>query len=290
MMTYMHEHLRLDLSREKGDEDCLLDSFDLIAGELGELSQRGLKRIVDMSCRGMGRDYNYLDRMERQTGIELVVSTGFYKEPFLPPEAIEKNVQELSEIFIRDIEEGAEGSGRRAALIGEIGTSLSLMTPMEEKVFRAAALAHERTGVPISTHTTLGTLGVEQARLLTTLGVEPSRIIIGHLDLANNLNAILRVLDMGVYVEFDTIGKTKYLPEETRVEFIRACCLRGYENQLLLSMDITRKSHLRANGGPGYAYLPDSFLPALKEAGVSQRAIERMLTGNPAEVLGGRLK
>jgi phosphotriesterase-related protein len=284
-MTYMHEHLRIDLSREKGDDDCLLDSFDLIRDELKELAGRGLDRVVDMSCRGMGRDYAYLDRMEKETGIEPVISTGFYKDPFLPPAVITGTIQDLAALFVSDIEQGCEGKPRRARIIGEIGTSLNTMTPNEEKVFRAAALAHEKTGVPISTHTTLGTLGFEQLTLLSSLGVDPSRIIIGHLDLAGDVDLIYRVLGEGAYVEFDTIGKIKYLPDETRVDFIVSCCRRGYSKQLLLSMDITRKSHLRASGGPGYAYLLDHFLPALRAAGVSQEELAAMLEHNPGAVL-----
>jgi phosphotriesterase-related protein len=280
-MTYMHEHLRIDLSREKGDDDCLLDSFDRISDELKALVPRGLTRMVDMSCRGMGRDYAYLDRMERETGIELLVSTGFYKDPFLPPEAKKGTVKELAALFISDIERGCEGSTRKARIIGEVGSSLNKMTANEEKVFRAAALAHEKTGVPVSTHTTLGTLGFEQLTLLMSLGVAPSHIIIGHLDLANDVDLIYRVLDKGAYVEFDTIGKVKYLPDETRIAFITACCTRGYSGQLLLSMDITRKSHLKVAGGPGYAYLVENFLPRLIEAGLSQKAVKDMLENNP---------
>jgi phosphotriesterase-related protein len=281
----MHEHLRIDLSKEKGDDDCLLDAFDDIRDELKALAARGLTRAVDMSCRGMGRDYEYLDRMEQETGLELIVSTGFYKDPFLPPEAEKGTVRELASLMVSDIEQGCEGTLQKARIIGEVGSSLNRMTANEEKVFRAAAMAHEKTGVPISTHTTLGTLGVEQAILLTSLGVEPSRIIIGHLDLAGDLDRIYRVLDEGLYVEFDTIGKIKYLPDETRAAFISACCKRGYSGQLLLSMDITRKSHLKASGGSGYAYLVDHFLPALKEADVSAEAIADMLEHNPDAIL-----
>jgi phosphotriesterase-related protein len=287
IMTYMHEHLRIDLSKEKGDADCLLDCFDLIRDELKDLAPRGLTRMIDMSCRGMGRDYPYLDRMEKETGIQIIVSTGFYKEPFLPPEALQGSAQELADLFVSDIEKGAEGSGRRSRLIGEIGTSRNTMTANEEKIFRAAALAHEKTGVFISTHTTLGSLGFEQICFLKSRGADPSRVVIGHLDLANDLDLILKVLDQGAYVEFDTIGKIKYLPDETRVAFITACCERGYEKQILLSMDITRKSHLKALGGIGYAYLVDTFLPALKKAGVSESALEYMLEKNPDALLGG---
>jgi phosphotriesterase-related protein len=282
----MHEHLRLDLSREKGDADCLLDDFETIRDELKALSRRGLTRIVDLSCRGMGRDYAYLDAMEASCGVKIVISTGFYKEPFLPPEALSGDAAALAALFVSDIRDGCEGSSRRASLIGEIGTSRNIMTEAERKVFSAAAMAHRETGAPISTHTTLGTLGYEQAALLMSLGVDPSRLVIGHLDLADDLDLIIRVLDLGAYVEFDTVGKLKYLSDLTRADFIAACCARGYSRQLLLSMDITRRSHLAVNGGPGYAYLLDAFLPLLRERGVPEASIDDMLERNPDALLG----
>lgn len=285
-MTYMHEHLRLDLSREKGDIDCLLDDFDAIRDELEALSRRGITRIVDLSCRGMGRDYAYLDAMESSCGVEIVISTGFYKEPFLPPEALSGDVGDLAALFISDIRNGCEGSARRATLIGEIGTSHNVMTEAERKVFAAAAVAHRETGAPVSTHTTLGTLGYQQAALLKSLGVDPSKTVIGHLELADDLELIFRVLDLGVYVEFDTVGKLKYLSDQTRADFIAACCAKGYSRQLLLSMDITRRSHLAVNGGPGYAYLLDAFLPLLRKTGVPETAIDDMLERNPDALLG----
>ena len=280
----MHEHLGVYLSGEMGDPDCLLDQFDNIAEELTDLAEKGLKRIVDMSCRGMGRKYDFLDRMEKLTGIKILVSTGFYKDPFMPPVVNESSVKKISEIMIGDIENGAEGSSRRAEIIGEIGTSQNKMTPNEEKVFRAAAMAHEKTGVYISTHTTLGTMGWEQIYLLKSLGVNTEKIIIGHLDLSDSEELLLRALDEGVYIGFDTIGKTKYLSDETRIDFIKTCCGRGYSRQLLLSMDIGRRSDLKANGGIGYAYLADSFLPGLREAGITDEAIEDMLVNNPNRI------
>jgi len=283
-LTYMHEHLRIDLSAEKGDPDCLLDQFDLVRDELSRLSGKGLGRVVDMSCRGLGRDYGYIDRMEKETGINVIVSTGFYKDPFLPPVVGNSDIQELADLMIDDIETGAEGSNRKAQIIGEIGTSRNRITENEKKVFRAAAAAHEKTGVPVSTHTTMGTMSQEQITLLVSLGVDPARLIIGHLDLANDIDLILKGLDAGVYIEFDTIGKTSYLPDKTRIDFIKTCCERGYVRQLLLSMDITRRSHLKANNGPGYPYLVDNFLPRLLEAGISQALIDDMLIHNPDRI------
>lgn len=49
----------------------------------------------------------------------------------------------------------------------------------------------------------------------------------------------------------------------------------------MLSMDITRKSHLKKNGGLGFCYLVESFIPQLLESGISKTQIEQMLRLTP---------
>lgn len=56
---------------------------------------------------------------------------------------------------------------------------------------------------------------------------------------------------------------------------------RGYVEQIMLSMDITRCSHLKANGGLGFSYLIDNFIPRLKKKGVNDNYIEVMMKDNP---------
>ncbi|VEB90371.1 putative hydrolase [Citrobacter koseri] len=43
-------------------------------------------------------------------------------------------------------------------------------------------------------------------------GVDLSRVVIGHCDLKDNLDGILQMIDLGAYVQFDTIGKKQLLP------------------------------------------------------------------------------
>jgi len=51
---------------------------------------------------------------------------------------------------------------------------------------------------------------------------------------------------------------------------------RGYGRQLLLSQDVCHNVQLRANGGFGYAYLQQHFLPTLRTAAVAEGEIAQM--------------
>ena len=285
-ITYMHEHITIDLSKEKNNIDCKLDLFEDSKNEFLEIKNLGVSRIVDVSNIGIGRDVNYVMRMEKETGIDIYMSTGYYKDPFLPNYVSESSIDELANIMINDIEKGIDNSVKKASFIGEIGTGFDIVTENEKKIFIASALAQKKTGVFITTHTSLGKLGHEQLGILKENNANLEHVILGHTDLANDLDYIKSLLDRGVYIAFDTIGKISYLPEETRVKFIKELCDNNWEDKLILSVDITRRSHLKVNGGIGYAYLIKEFVPRLLEAGVEESKVNKLLVENPKKILG----
>ncbi len=284
--TFIHEHLKIDLSSHKKDNDTNFDDIDAVIDEMKVLRKKGIDAIVEVTNRGMGRDIEAMCRIAKKTGINIILSTGFYKEPFLPQYVYEKEEKELAKLLIDDILIGIDGTDVKAHVIGEVGTSKDSITPMEHKVFKAAAITHLDTGRPISTHTTLGTMALEQLELLKNYSVELSKVVIGHLDLKCDLDYHMRVADTGCFMAFDTIGKVKYQPDEKRIENIVKLIDRGHVGQIVLSQDITRKSHLNINNGIGYSYLLDKFLPKLIEAGVSAADIDKMLIDNPRRLLG----
>jgi phosphotriesterase-related protein len=240
---------------------------------------------VDVTNDGMGRNPAYVANVEKETGITIVHSTGFYKEPFLPERVYGQTVQEMADWMIGEIRGGIDG-GVKPGMIGEIGTSKNTMTETEKKVFDASVIAAKETGLPIYTHTTLGTYAPEQAAYFKATGLPMDRIVLGHIDLSGDLDYIRRVLDYGVTIGFDTVGKNNYFPDAKRVEYLLALESEGRLDQIVLSEDLTRKSHLKHKGGIGYCYLFETFIPMLKEAGFKQESLDTMLIHNPARILG----
>ncbi|SCZ68149.1 MULTISPECIES: phosphotriesterase-related protein [Photorhabdus] len=279
--TYAHEHLHLDLSSFKNNIDCRLDQYDLICEEMKTLISLGVHNIVEMTNRYMGRNPQFMLDLMRDSGINVIVSTGYYQSAFFPEHVAHTTAQQLADEMIAEIEQGIDGTTLKAGVIGEIGSSKGVITPDEEKVFHAAAIAHLETGRPVSTHTTLSTMGLEQLALLKKHGVDAEHVVIGHCDLKDNLDNILRIIEQGAYIQFDTIGKNDYYPDEKRIAMLQTLAQRGLLNRVMLSMDITRRSHLKANGGHGFAYLITTFVPMLNQAGLTQTDIDLMLRNNP---------
>lgn len=285
-ITYIHEHMTIDLSGVKNNIDCKLNDFEKTKKELLRLKELGVTRIVDVTNMGIGRNVEFITRLEKETGIEILMSTGYYKEPFFPKEVEKLNIEKLEEKLINDIKIGIDGTNKKATFIGEIGTGFEKMTSLEEKVFIVASRVQKKTGVYISTHTSLGKLGHEQLDIIEKNGGNLEKVILGHTDLSKDIHYIEILLKRGVYISFDTIGKINYLSEEKRIEYIKYLCDRGWENKILLSVDLTRQSHLKENGGIGYSYLLEEFVPKLLENGVELEKIEKFLVENPKKILG----
>lgn len=281
--TWVHEHLHIDLSGFKNNLDCRLDQYDLICQEMKDLRALGVSNIIEMTNRYMGRNPQFMLDLMRDTGINVVACTGYYQDAFFPEHVAARSVEQLAQEMVDEIVIGIDGTELKAGIIAEIGSSEGVITPLEEKVFIAAARAHIETGRPISTDTSFSTMGVEQLVLLQAHGVDLSRVTVGHCDLKDNLDNILRMIELGAYVQFDTIGKNNYYPDEKRIAMLHAIRDRGLLSHVMLSMDITRRSHLKANGGNGYDYLLTTFIPQLRQSGFSQADVDMMLRDNPSK-------
>lgn len=281
--TWVHEHLYIDLSGFKNNLDCRLDQYDLICQEMKDLRASGVSNIIEMTNRYMGRNPQFMLDLMRDTGINVMACTGYYQDAFFPEHVAARSVEQLAQEMVDEIVIGIDGTELKAGIIAEIGSSEGVITPLEEKVFIAAARAHIETGRPISTHTSFSTMGLEQLVLLQAHGVDLSRVTVGHCDLKDNLDNILRMIDLGAYVQFDTIGKNNYYPDEKRIGMLHALRNRGLLDRVMLSMDITRRSHLKANGGNGYDYLLTTFIPQLRQSGFSQADVDTMLRDNPSK-------
>lgn len=283
--TYIHEHIKIDLSGHKKDPDTNFDDIDKVKKELALLKKTGIETLVDVTNIGMGRDIRAMLEVANETGLNIVASTGFYKEPFLPNFVYEKNDYELINMLIKDLEIGIDGTNSKAHVLGEVGTSHNVINPMEKRMMKIIAHVHNQTGKPVFTHTTLGTMALEQLHLLKGWGVNLEKVLVGHLDLSDDFDYHLRVAEKGCYLGFDTIGKWNYQTDETRIKIIKTLVERGHKDQIVLSQDLTRKSHLAENGGIGYGYLYNDFITKMLNSGISQDTINNFLSHNPSKLL-----
>ncbi|MBA4493221.1 phosphotriesterase [Paenactinomyces guangxiensis] len=278
----VHEHCCIDLSHVKQDPDTRLDDRKAMVLELQRFARAGGRSIIEVTNVGMGRDVLYLRELSLRTGLQIIASTGCYKDPYLPEEIKDWDREQFAEFMVKEIREGIDGTGIFPGVIGEVGSSLNEITAREQCLLEGAGLAGMMTGLPVTTHTTLGTMALQQIELFSRIGLPMDQLIIGHQDLNQDRQAVFGVVEAGAYVAFDTIGKNNYLPDRERVAMLLDLWERGYGGQVLLSADLTRKSHFFSNGGPGYDVVLREFVPMLNQAGFTAEQIRQMLIDNPA--------
>ncbi len=280
-VTLPHEHVIQDHFPIWGDPDETLKDEAEMARELELASASGIRGIGELSTVDTNHDLDALARISAASSVHIIGSTGWFFGQHLPPFVHQALVARLADIMERDVLEGTADGGVRAGVIGEIGWSNNEMLDPERKVFEAAALVHERTGVPIYTHTSGGTLAAQQVDFLEQRGVDSARIAVSHMDTNPSFEYQLEVARHGAYLSFDRINNPDQLPDETRIDLLVRLIDAGFVRQLLLAHDTARRSQLVAHGGRGYAHVLTKFLPRLRAHGVDEESIRAMIEVNP---------
>jgi phosphotriesterase-related protein len=223
---------------------------------------------------------------------------------------VSASVEEMTERFVLDATEGIGGTTVRAGVLGEQATSLGTITPHERKCLVAAARAARRTGLALVTHTTHGTMALEQIDLLADEGLDLRRVVIGHMDTHPDTEYVLQVAARGVSVAFDTVGKQSWdfrvepdppdppdgefgkrayrRSDHVRAARVAALVAAGFTDRVLLSHDLTGEEvylNRQTHGQWGYTYLATAFASLLAEHGVSPAELDVMLRDNPARLL-----
>ncbi|RFA10899.1 hypothetical protein B7R54_18060 [Subtercola boreus] len=306
--TLSHEHLFINLMLERrGDglvheEQLVVDElqvfadqgggtiFDLTTAELTPGSTTASKPTFTATAAGETRDPENvaaIQRVSRATGVNVVLGAGRYRDPFMSRDLIDRlGVDGIAEEIIRDLTEGIPGTGVKAGIIGEIGADKWFVSATEERSFRGAARASVATGVPVYTHAARWHVGLDQVALLRHEGVDPAKIVVGHVDTVPTPGFAVELASTGVYIGLDTINSKNPAAVAPRVAQVLELVRAGYLERILLSHDVCVVSHLRAYGGNGFGFVLEGFRHALLEAGISAEEFDTMIRANPARLLG----
>ncbi len=213
--TLMHEHIIVQAEGVAHNFPQIWEpqaELDKTLKVLKDLKAKGVDTILDLTVLGIGRDVPLLLPVVKEAGINVIAATGLYTFNELPTYFQVRDVDAMADLFVSDITEGIQGTDVKAAVL-KCATDAPGVTPGVEKVLRAAARAHLRTGVPISTHTHAGMRrGLEQQDLFESEGVDLRRVIIGHSGDSEDLDYLTKLADRGSYLGMDRFGIDIILP------------------------------------------------------------------------------
>lgn len=295
--TLMHEHVFIVHPEINQNYDVGFDEEREVAKaveRMNELKAAGIDSIVDLTVIGLGRFIPRIARVAAQTELNIVVATGVYTFDEVPHHHLFNDPDSMAELFCRDIDEGILGTSNVRAGILKCATDVKGVMPGVEKVLRAVARAHRRTGIPISTHTDADTRrGLEQQQIFREEGVDLSRVVIGHSGDSFDFDYLEQLLAAGSFLGMDRFGLNWPIKFDQRIEVVVELCRRGYVDQMVLSHDTScyidqmapaLVAKLNARGW-NYTHISNDVIPALLERGVTEAQIETMLVTNPAKVL-----
>jgi phosphotriesterase-related protein len=304
--TLIHEHifvrnpeLELSISFPEWNEAAMVDRA---VDTLVALHALGIRTVVDLTVPGLGRDVRLVGRVAERVPVNLIAATGWYGATGLPayfefngPDRLVEGPDPLIELFVRDIEVGIGGTDVRAGMI-KVMSGPAGITPDVERVMTAAAVAHEQTGVAITTHSHPASRnGLQQQAFLGAHGVALDQLIVGHSGDSEDLGYLRQLMDNGSTIGMDRFGMEHILDDGRRLQTVLALLDEGYADRIVLSHDAAIYSHVtppswRARADPNWHMenLPNHVLPRLRQAGVSQDELDQMLVRNPRRLLEPR--
>lgn len=279
-------------------DNLLMNDVRLAEQELLEFKKAGGDTVVDATSIGIGRDPEALMRISRATGLNVVAGCGYYTADTHPRNMDEKTVDEIAQEMIRDLTEGISGTGIRAGVIGEIGTSLEIH-PNEKKVLIAAAKAQRKIGTGVIVHTyPWGKKGLEILTILSDNGANIRQVSINHVDVELDVDYCEKISEAGAYFEFDDFGKEFFIDRRyrgfaggvfardiERVKALKRIADDGFLSHILVSCDVCLKTLLHRYGGWGYDHILTHIVPMMLDEGITRNQIDVILRENPRTFL-----
>ncbi len=279
-----HEHLFVDLGPIEAESYRSADASEVIevmGPHVQAACGAGVTALVECTPVGVGRRVDLVKAVSEAANFPVVVATGIYREPWVPEWARSADEAELTAWIVRELTEGIEETGVRAAWI-KLSAGDDGITDTEAKILRAAAEAGRQTGAAIGSHTIRGSVVRSQLDILEGAGYSVDRFIWIHTQAEPDFALQLEMARRGAWLEYDAIGSAAFA-DDWFIEHIGRVLDAGYGAQLLLSHDRGWYDPSKVRGGTQlpYTYLPVTFLPKLRAAGIDDATIELLTVHNP---------
>ncbi len=299
-ITAVHEALLSVVPGAQFAPDISIDRaeiFEVLAAKLRDFREHGGRTIVDSTGMFHGRDVKLYEALSRATGVHIVASTGMGPEEmlggyFLTPQTNPPTpwpAERFAELFSKEITEGmVVPRVERRGPAGLVTTTAdrSGMTPTEESLFRGAARAALNTGAPLSIR--YGADALHDLGIVLEEGLRAGRVLVGDLDRADADGAALEVAKRGAFVGLDHAGLNdhpNYVNDAQRANLVMELVNAGHSHRIILSSNAIGV----AKGLPEYhlpfSHVLSTFVPFLKQQGLSDEDAHRILVDNPRELL-----
>lgn len=264
-------------------DNIIFDNVDDMVQELETFKAAGGKTVFEVTTLDLGRNPLALREISEKSGINIVMGGTYYYFPSIDPKTQEiilgeRGANRLADLMIAEFFDGVDGTGIKPGVLGELGLQYDVNT--NNILLHAAMIAQRETGAPLIIHSA----PFEALDVAEEEGADPTKIVMGHWTMAHPVDEAIK---RGAWVSFDQFGMNfpGIIGDDQRVLDVVAMFERGYEKQLLLSMDTCWKVRLKKYGGAGYGDIFENSFPKLIKAGITQAQLDAVMCENPMKLL-----
>ncbi|KUK78146.1 MAG: Aryldialkylphosphatase [Proteiniphilum acetatigenes] len=281
-----HEHILVDfigaanIQPETWNHDSIIKE---ITPYFEELKAFNVKYFVDATPNYLGRDALLLEKIAIKTGARIITNTGLYgvgNNKYIPQYALDMTAEELSEIWINEYKYGIHKTSVKPGFV-KIGIDVAdSLHPMHQKLVKAAALTHLKTGLTIASHTGKAKGLWPQLEILKETGVSPASFIWVHAQAEDNNDSYLKAAEMGCWISLDGVGGEL----EKYIEKLLFAKRNGILDRFLISHDAGwYDPQKEIQTIKPFTTIFTQLLPELKSHGFTDDEIKLLLRVNPSK-------
>jgi phosphotriesterase-related protein len=290
-VTLAHEHIIWDWNGADSAEKPLYaagEAADEVEPYLLELKSCGCRTVAEATTDGAGRDIEVLRVCSERTGLNIITNCGMwdggdFRGKYVPGRLKAMGADEIADVWTEEAVFGIGGTGVKPGFIKLALGDEGLITPLQEKMLRAASRTSRSTGLPVECH-----IGSSQSAKAAADIIEDEKLPFEkfawiHTDWSNDYETVYALAKKGIWVGIDGIS---FMPKpyEIQIGLLKDLIRDGLTDRLLISQDAgcyeageTRAAKLRP-----YTDLFNCFIPICMEQGIQESFITGILTENPA--------
>ncbi|MCA0932450.1 phosphotriesterase [Lutimonas saemankumensis] len=281
-----HEHILVDfigadsIQPNTWNHDVIIKE---VTPYLEELQEFNVNYFVDATPGYLGRDVLLLEKIANKTSIRIVTNTGLYgarDNKFIPAYAHEMTGEDLAGMWVNEYKNGIDGTSIRPGFI-KIGVDDSdPLHVTHQKLVKAAALTHLKTGLTIASHTGRAIGLWPQLNILKKMGVSPEAFIWVHAQSEDDHDSYLKAAEMGCWISLDGMGWEL----EKHVEKLLFAKENGILDRVLISHDSGWYDPQKENQTiKPYTNIFKKLYPELKSQGFTDDEFNLLISVNPSK-------
>ena len=281
--TLIHEHVLVDfigadkISSERWEHDAVIQK---VLPYLLEIKSRGIRSIVECTPAFIGRDVKLLQKLSEQSGLYILTNTGYYgasDNKYLPKWAFTESAEQLAERWIGEFKNGIDGTTIKPGFI-KTGVNSGSLSQLHQKLIKAAAITHLKTGLTICSHTGPALPAYQQLDILKANEVHPNAFVWVHANASNE--DFVKIGKTGCWISLDGINDDNLNKNAHTIALLKS---NGFLSQVLISHDAGWYKPSEPDGGEfhGFTTISDKFIPLLKTKNFTETDLNQLLIQNP---------